>query len=69
LDGLEQVRCGVHAPGSLTEALDELEADEAFVEAFGAEAVAQFTAVKRTEWDQFTAHVTDWELDTYLPYL
>ena len=69
LDGLENVSCEVHVPGSLTEALDELEGDEAFVEAFGAEAVAQFVAVKRTEWDQFSAHVTDWELDTYLPYL
>ena len=69
LDGLENVSCEVHAPGSLTEALDELEGDGAFVEAFGAEAVAQFVAVKRTEWDQFTAHVTDWELNTYLPYL
>ena len=69
LDGLDNVSCEVHAPGSLTEALDELEGDTAFVEAFGAEAVAQFTAVKRTEWEQFCAHVTDWELDTYLPYL
>ncbi len=69
LDGLENVSCEVHVPGSLAEALDELEADATFVEAFGAEAVAQFTAVKRTEWEQFTAHVTDWELDSYLPYL
>lgn len=69
LDGLENVSCEVHVPRSLTEALDELERAEAFVEAFGAEAVAQFTAVKRTEWDQFSAHVTDWELDSYLPYL
>lgn len=69
LDGLENVSCEVHVPGSLAEALDELEADATFVEAFGVEAVAQFTAVKRTEWEQFTAHVTDWELDSYLPYL
>ena len=54
---------------SLEEALDELEGDQTFVEAFGAETVAQFVAVKRTEWARFTAHVTDWELDTYLPYL
>ena len=69
LDGLENVSCDVHAPASLAEALDELEADAGFVEAFGAETVAQFTAVKRTEWAQFTAHVTDWELDSYLPYI
>ena len=69
LDGLENVSCDVHVPASLAEALDELEGDETFVGAFGAEAVAQFVAVKRTEWEQFTAHVTDWELDSYLPYL
>ena len=69
LDGLENVSCEVHAPASLSEALDELEANETFVSALGAETVAQFTAVKRTEWAQFTAHVTDWELDTYLPYV
>ena len=69
LDGLENVSCEVHAPVSLAEALDELEADETFVEAFGAETVAQFAAVKRVEWSKYTAHVTDWELDTYLPYL
>ncbi len=69
LDGLENVSCEVHAPRSLAEALDELEADTTFVEAIGRDAVAQFVAVKRTEWEQFTAHVTDWELDTYLPYI
>ena len=69
LDGLENVSCDVHVPESLAEALDELEADETFVAAFGAETVAQFTAVKRAEWAKYTAHVTDWELDTYLPYI
>ena len=69
LDGLENVSCDVHTPASLSEALDELEADETFVSALGAETVAQFVAVKRTEWAQFAAHVTDWELDTYLPYI
>jgi glutamine synthetase len=69
LDGLENVSCDVHVPASLAEALDELEAAETFVEAFGAETVAQFCAVKRTEWEQFRAHITDWELSTYLPYI
>ncbi|MDE0653696.1 MAG: glutamine synthetase family protein, partial [bacterium] len=49
LDGLENVSCEVHAPANLAEAIDELEADEAFVAALGAETVAQFAAVKRTE--------------------
>lgn len=69
LDGLENVSCEVHVPTSLAEALDELEADVTFGSALGAETVAQFTAVKRTEWEQYNAHVTDWELSTYLPYI
>jgi len=32
LDGLENVSCEVHVPGSLTEALDELEGDERSLE-------------------------------------
>jgi glutamine synthetase len=35
----------------------------------GKEVVAQFVAVKRAEWDKFTAAVTDWELKYYLPFL
>ena len=69
LDGFGHVSCDVHAPTSLPEALDELEADETFTAALGAEAVAQFVVVKRTEWTKYAAHVTDWELDTYLPYI
>lgn len=69
LDGLENVSCDVHVPDSLQEALDELESNDAFVDAFGATTVAQFVAVKRSEWAKYTAHITDWELDTYLPYL
>ena len=37
-----------------SDALDELEADTALVEAVGAELVAQHLAVKRTEWQRFT---------------
>ena len=69
LDGLENVSCEVHVPDTLAEALDELEGNVTFAEAFGTETVAQFVAVKRTEWAKYTAHVTDWELDTYLPYI
>ncbi len=58
-----------HAPDNLSLALDALEADAALVQAIGPELVAQFVAVKRSEWGKFTAAVTDWELNTYLPFL
>ena len=58
-----------HVPDNLSLALDALEADTALVQALGPELVAQFVAVKRGEWAKFTAAVTDWELQTYLPFL
>lgn len=58
-----------HVPANLSLALDALEADTALVEALGPEFVAQFVAVKRGEWEKFSAAVTDWELKTYLPFL
>jgi len=58
-----------HAPENLSLALDALEADTALVEALGREFVAQFVAVKRSEWSRYIAAVTDWELKTYLPFL
>lgn len=58
-----------HVPDTLSLALDALEADTALVQAIGPELVAQFVAVKRGEWSKFAAAVTDWERQTYLPFL
>jgi len=55
-----------HCPADLAAALDALEGDEPLVSAVGAELVANFTAVKRVEWQRFTEAVTDWELAQYL---
>jgi glutamine synthetase len=56
-------------PATLAEALDVLEADHELVAALGADLVAQHVAVKRTEWDRFSAATTDWEVREYLPFL
>jgi glutamine synthetase len=53
----------------LSLALDAFEADTELVKAVGEELVGQFVAIKRSEWDKFTAAVTDWELKYYLPFL
>jgi glutamine synthetase len=53
---------------SLGAALDVLESDKEFVEAFSPSYVEGFLAVKRAEWDRFMTHTTDWELEEYLPY-
>lgn len=67
-NGLDEINTEVCCPPTLDAALDALEADTEFVEAVGADMVAQFSAIKRAEWDRFNSAVTDWELDEYLPF-
>ncbi|MGD9701700.1 MAG: glutamine synthetase family protein [Acidimicrobiia bacterium] len=69
LDGFEQASTDRHIPENLSLALDALEADVEFCEAFGREAVDHFVFIKRNEWDKFAAAVTDWEIKHYLPFL
>lgn len=68
-DCLEHQSTTRHVPNDLAQALDALIADSSLVSAIGAEIVSQFEAVKRAEWDKFTAAVTDWEKNYYLPFL
>jgi len=68
-DGFETVNTTVCVPDDLNQALNALEADTTFAEAFGKESVDQFIAIKRFEWEKYITHITDWELDFYLPFL
>ncbi|TMD17576.1 MAG: glutamine synthetase [Chloroflexi bacterium] len=52
-------------PVNLSEALDGLEADATFRDAFGTEIIAGFLRVKRLEWSKYNAHVSDWEYARY----
>ncbi|MDA8216674.1 MAG: glutamine synthetase, partial [Dehalococcoidales bacterium] len=53
-------------PGSLGEALDEMERDEVVQEALGEHVYSRFMAAKRQEWDEYRMFVSSWELDRYL---
>jgi len=53
-------------PGSLEEALNELEKDEVIKEALGDHVYTKFLEAKRAEWDEYKIYVTQWELDQYL---
>jgi glutamine synthetase len=53
-------------PGTLSEALDELEKDEVIREALGDHIYSRFIEAKRAEWDEYKAQVSSWELDRYL---
>lgn len=69
LDCIERASTNVVVPASLVEALDALEADTDFVEAFGPAFVDGFVTVKRAEWDRYQRWTTDWEMTEYLPFL
>lgn len=53
-------------PGSLLEALHELEKDDVIRAALGPETYEAFIRAKMEEWDQFRLNVTDWEVNRYL---
>jgi glutamine synthetase len=53
-------------PGSLGEALDELENDEVIQKALGPHIYERYIEAKRQEFDEYRLQVTAWELDRYL---
>lgn len=58
--GIEQL------PGSLAEALRELEGDRVLQGTLGEEIYEAFTRAKWTEWDEYRTRVMDWEIEYYL---
>jgi glutamine synthetase len=53
-------------PGSLDEALREIEKGTIVKAVFGEATWKRYLEVKRKEWDLFRTFVTDWEIDRYL---
>lgn len=56
----------VTLPGSLEEALKELEKDAVVQEALGPHIYERFVDAKTQEWDDYRLAVSKWELDRYL---
>jgi glutamine synthetase len=54
-------------PGSLIEAVEELESDEVIRRALGDHIFERFVEAKREEWNEYRMQVTPWELERYLP--
>lgn len=52
-------------PGSLAEAVDELEGDAVIAEALGGHVYGRFVDAKRREADESRLHVSSWEIDRY----
>ena len=53
-------------PGTLDEAIDELEADEVISAALGDHVLSHYVEAKREEWNEYRTQVTQWEIDRYL---
>ena len=53
-------------PGTLGEAIAELEADPVVVEALGEHVFSHYVEAKRAEWDDYRTQVSDWEVERYL---
>ena len=53
-------------PATLSEALDELEADQVIQDALGPTITKALLRARRKEWDEYRIQVTNWELERYL---
>lgn len=66
----ERRRRGIESlPGSLAEAIALTEKSELVREALGDHIFEKFLANKKVEWDRYRTHVSQFELENYLPIL
>jgi len=70
LSGEERVKRGIGTlPGSLAEAIDLMEESAVVRECLGDHVFESFIRNKKAEWDNYRAHVSEYELKLYLPKL
>jgi glutamine synthetase len=66
----ERAKKGIDSlPGSLDEAIAETEKSALVREALGDHIFEKFIANKKIEWDKYRVHISQFELDKYLPIL
>jgi glutamine synthetase len=53
-------------PGTLSEALDEMQKSDLMRDTLGNHIFDHFLAAKRAEWDSYMRHVSPWEIERYL---
>ena len=51
-------------PLNLLDALRALEASPLYAKAFGTEFVTAYVKLKTQAWDEYTRHLTKWEVET-----
>lgn len=63
----ERKKLGIEAiPGTLIEAVNELEKDELIRDVLGRHLSTKYIEAKRKEWANYASQVTDWEVNQYL---
>lgn len=63
----EKKKLGIEAiPGTLIEAVGELEKDEFIQETLGRHVSEKYIEAKKAEWADYRSQVTDWEINQYL---
>ena len=53
-------------PGTLMEAVEELKKDSFILDVLGGHVAEQYIAAKEREWQEYRAHVSEWEIQEYL---
>ena len=53
-------------PGSLEEAIWELEGDQLILDTLGEHVAANYLAGKRREWEEYRTRVSSWEREKYI---
>ena len=63
----ERRRLGIeNLPGTLIEAVEELKKDAFILDVLGKHVAEKYIAAKEQEWQQYRAHVSEWEIQEYL---
>lgn len=65
-DWQPSVRDTTRLPRTLLEAVDAFEEDPLVAEVFAPQFVREYVEMRRAEWDDYHAQVTDWERRRYL---
>jgi glutamine synthetase len=70
MDEVAREKAGIASlPGNLFEAIQEVEKSELVRETLGEHIFNKFVANKKIEWDRYRVHVSQYEIEKYLPIL
>jgi glutamine synthetase len=70
MDEAARERAGIESlPGNLFEAIQEVQNSELVRETLGDHIFNKFIANKKIEWDRYRTHVSQYEIEKYLPIL